>query len=156
MPELVSTSPKVPPQKVEVLPRGVHRRNGSITIYLTHPGGKPERRSLENVSVKFAEQQHAIWQREINEGRYLKPPPRVEPALFSKIADKEVEYRKNYTRCWDGDESRVKVLKRWFAGRTAQNITTAEIEAKLLEHTEPRGTLSQSSAGKSRSIRYPK
>jgi hypothetical protein len=63
------------------------------------------------VSVKFAERQRSVFQRQIEEGKYLKPAPRVEPILFKTIADTAVEYFKTFTRCWDVTEGRVTAVQ---------------------------------------------
>jgi integrase len=125
--------------KKEELPRGIRRRGRSLLIYLTHPDGHVELRSLGMVSVKFAESQRTIFQREIAEGRYLKPAPRVERVLFSEIADKALKHAENYKRFWDSDTSRVNRLKGWWGDRFADSITTEEIEEKFLGNMAPRG-----------------
>jgi integrase len=121
------------------LPRGVRRRAGSIQIYLTHPDGRVERRSLGRVTVRFAVQQREIFMRDIAEGKYLKPVPRVDRILFSAVADKALEHAQNYKRFWDGDASRIRLLKEWWGDRFADSITTDEINAKLLECMRERG-----------------
>lgn len=125
--------------KEEVLPRGVRRRGRSLVIYLTHPNGDIERRSLGKVTPKFAEQQRMIFEREIAEGRYLKPVPRTDQVLFSTICDQAIEHYKNYARCWDAVSQRSKVLKEWWGSRPADSITTQEINDKLLQNTGTRG-----------------
>jgi len=119
--------------KTERLPRGVRRRGGSLVVFLTHADGRRERRSLGNVSAKFAAQQREVWTREIAESRYVKPMPRVERVTFSAIADAALEHAKNYKRTWDADASRIKRMKEWWGDQPADSITTQEVDAKLLE-----------------------
>jgi integrase len=123
----------------ERLPRGVRRRGNSLVIFLTHPDGHAERRSLGNVTPKFAEQQRQIFQREITEAKYVKPVARVARILFSTIADAALEHAKNYKRFWDSDTSRIKLLTAWWGDRFADEVTTQEIDSKLLENMAPRG-----------------
>ena len=125
--------------KPEVLPRGIRRRGNSLVVFLTHPNGTKERRSIGNVSLGMAKEQRAIWQRELKEGRYLKPKPRTDMVMFSDICDKAVQYRKNYTRSWDAIESHVARFKEWWTNRTAESINTKEIDAKLLANVAPNG-----------------
>jgi len=129
----------VAPKRTEKLPRGIRRRGRSLYAYLTHPGGKPELRSIGNVGVQFAVNQRGIWQREITEERYLKRKARTNLVSFSDICDRAIEYYKNYTRCWDAIESRVKLLKAWWRDRKAEEITTQEIDTQLIANVAPRG-----------------
>src|SRR5579871_6403880 len=96
------------------LPRGIRRRGHSLVAYLTHSDGKFELRTLGNVTVKFAQRQREIWQREIEENRYIKPKPRTDMILLSDICDKAVDYFKNYTRTWDRAEAHVRRFKAWW------------------------------------------
>lgn len=125
--------------KEEALPRGIRRRGRSLYAYLTHPDGHPELRAIGNVTIKFAEQQRNLWQREITEEKYLKRKPRTDLVSFSDICDRAIEYYKGYTRCWDAAEGRVKLFKAWWGDRKAEDITTQEIDAMLLANVEPRG-----------------
>jgi integrase len=125
--------------KREVLPRGIRRRGNSLVIFLTHPDGHAERRSLGMVSVRTAIGQRQIEQRKIDEGRYVKPVPRVERVLFATIADCALEHAKNYSRFWDSTSSRIKRMKVWWGALPADSITTAMIDAQLLANTAPRG-----------------
>ena len=124
---------------VDKLPRGIRRRGSSLVAFLTHPDGHFERRTIGMVTAKFAEQQRKIWQREIAESRYVKPKPRTDLVLFSGICDRAVEYFKNYTRTWDRAECHVARFKEWWPNRTAESITTPEINAKLRENVAPNG-----------------
>jgi integrase len=119
--------------KRKQLPRGIKRRGNSFQIYLTDIDGRPIRRSMRNVTPKMAETQRKVWQREIELGRYIKKVPRIERVLFSAIADKAVQYAKDYKRVWDADEGRAKLMKEWWGERFADEITTQEINEKLLE-----------------------
>jgi integrase len=126
-----------------LLPRGVRRRGTSLVVQFTRDGHK-EARSLGRVTVKFAQQQREIFLREIAEGRYVKPVKaepavKVEPIAFAEICDRAVTYYKNYTRCWDAVEGRVSRLKEWWKDRTAESITTAEINEHLLANLAPHG-----------------
>lgn len=125
--------------KRERLPRGIRRRGSSLYVYLTHDDGKPELRSIGNVSVECAKQQRAIWQREIAESKYVKPKPRTDLALFADICDRALDYYKNYTRGWDAAEGRIARFKEWWKGRTAESITTQEIDEVFLANVAPRG-----------------
>jgi integrase len=117
----------------EKLERGIRRRGVSLVAYLTHPDGRIERRSMGNVGAKMAATQRAIWQRAIQEGKYIRPVPRAEKVLFSTIADAALEHAKTYKRHWDTDAGRIARMKQWWTGRTADSITTKEIDDKLLE-----------------------
>jgi len=121
------------------LPRGIRRRGTSLVAYLTHPSGRIEIRSMGAVTIKTAIQQRQIWMREIAETRYVKPKPRTDLILFSEICDRAIQYRKDYTRSWDAIEGRVAKFKEWWPGRTAESITTQEIDAMLLANVAPRG-----------------
>lgn len=126
--------------KRERLPRGVRRRGNSLVIYLTHPDGHIERRSLGIVAPKFASDQRTIFQREINEGRYHKRVPRTEQVLFKAIADEAVAHSQQYKRCWDADKQRARVFTTWWGTRPADSITAEEIAAKLTENLAPNGS----------------
>jgi integrase len=132
----VATQPKV---KREKLPRGIQRRGSSLYAYLTHDGGRIERRAIGNVTPAFAAKQRVIWQRAIAERKYVKPVPRTDLVLFSDICDRALAYYKDYTRGWDAAEGRVARFKAWWPGRTAESITTEEIDAQLLANVAPRG-----------------
>src|SRR5215471_18327875 len=54
-------------RRKEELPRGIHRLGRFLEVYLTHADARGERRSVGNFSVKMADQQRQIWQREIAE-----------------------------------------------------------------------------------------
>ena len=125
--------------KTEKLPRGIRRRGSSLYAYLTLPDGRFQLRAIGNVTVKMAEQQRQIWQREITENKYIKPKPRTDLVLFADICDKAVQHFKDYTRAWDAVQGRVARFKEWWPGRTAESITTAEIDAALLANIAPRG-----------------
>jgi len=135
----VATNTTRKPRK-EKLPRGIRRRGKSLAAYLTHLDGSFELRTVKGlVTPKFALQQREIWQREITEGRYLKPKPRTDLVLFSDICDAGLQYFKDYTRCSDAAEGRITVYKEWWGGRTAESITAADIDAQLLANVAPRG-----------------
>jgi len=123
----------------EKLERGVRRRGNALVIYLTHPDGRIERRSLGNVTPTFAKKQRIVFQRQIAEGRYLKPVPRTELVLFKTIADKAVEHSQRHKRCWDADKQRAGVFTAWWGSRPAESVTADEIEKKLTENLAPNG-----------------
>ncbi len=125
--------------KRERLPRGIRRRGNALYVYLTHPDGRAERRSLGNISVKTAVLQRAEMQKQILEAKYIKPVPRTELLLFKTIADKAIEHSKRHKRCWDADEQRGKVFIAWWGSRPADSITPEEIETKLTENLAPNG-----------------
>ena len=122
--------------KREKLPRGIRRRGNSLYVYLTFPDGNFELRSLGAVSLQTAKTQRAIWEREIAESRYVKPKERVP---FEDICTRALEYFRNYTRGWDRAECHIARFKEWFADRTADSITTGEIDEHLLANLAPRG-----------------
>src|ERR1700722_10326426 len=115
--------------KNETLPRGIRPRPNSPSLYafLTHPDGTREFRSIGIVTPKFAATQRAIWEREIEEGKYIKKVPRVERVLFETIADAFLDHARSYHRFWDSTESRVKRFKEWWKGLAANEITTTMI-----------------------------
>lgn len=125
--------------KTEQLPRGIRRRGASLVAYLTKTDGQFELRTIGHVTLRCAIRQREIWQREIEENKYIKPKPRTDLVLFSDICDKAIQYFKDYTRTWDAIESRVPRFKEWWGGRTAESITTEEINAQLLANVAPRG-----------------
>jgi integrase len=120
------------------LPRGIRRRGNSLIVYLTIDG-KPELRSMGMVSPKTADTQRKIWQREIAEGRYVKPLPTIERILFSTVADHALDHAKNYSRFWDSTASRIKRMTEWWGTLAADSITTAMIDTQLLSNMAPRG-----------------
>ena len=68
----------------EILPRGIHRRDGSLVISFAYQG-KVKYVSLGNCSVEFARDQLAITKMEIRKGSYVPkaaivPTPAPEPA----------------------------------------------------------------------------
>jgi hypothetical protein len=69
----------------------------------------------------------------------FEPTPRTDLVQFASICDVALDHFKNYTRCWDAAETRIKVFKTWWKGRTAESITTSEIDAQLLANVAPRG-----------------
>jgi integrase len=123
----------------EKLPRGIRRRGGSLIVYLTLADGREQKRSVGCVTLKTAVRQREIWQRDIEESKYIKPKPRTDLVSFSDICESAVEYYKNYTRGWDAAEGRIARFKEWWPGRTAESITTQEVDALLLANVVPRG-----------------
>ena len=105
----------------------MRRRGRSLVIYLTHPDGRIERRSLGNVTPKFASNQRTIFERQITENKYLKPVPRVEQVLFETIADKAVEHSRRYKRTWDSDKQRARVFT--IGGATVRQIPSAPMKS---------------------------
>jgi len=122
--------------KTEKLPRGIRQRGNSLVAYLTKTDGSFVLRTIGNVSLKCAKRQREVWQREIEENKYIKPKPRTDIVLFSDICDRAVEHDKVYTRSWDAMEGRVKVFKEWWPNRTAESILSDEVEAKLRENVD--------------------
>jgi len=123
--------------KPETLPRGLRRRGSSLYCYLTHPDGNYELRRVGKVAVSFAATQRGVWQREIDEGRYVKKLKPVERLSFEVIASRYLEHARNYHRFWDSTSSRVALMKSWWNGLAADEITTPMIDAKLLEMRAP-------------------
>jgi len=111
----------------ETLPRGIQRRGDSLIVYLTIDG-KRERRSVGHLTIKEAVRQREIWQREIDENKYIKVKPRV---LFDEIADRYLQFQKDNARGWDRAETHVRVFKSWFKGRDIETITPLEIEKHI-------------------------
>ena len=136
---VIEEQPKSARLGKEKLPRGIRRRGDSLVVYLTFPGGHAERRSVGNVSVKMANQQREIWQREIAECRYIQKVPRVDRVSFAAIADAALDHAKKYQRSWDADEGAIKRLKGWWGIRMADEITTDEINDRLYQNTTSRG-----------------
>lgn len=60
----------------ERLPRGVRRRGDSLVVSFALADGSIERRALGPVSVSYAVEQRAIYQRQVREGNYQKKQPR--------------------------------------------------------------------------------
>lgn len=125
--------------QTEKLPRGIRRRGASLIVYLTLADGREQKRSVGCVTLKTAVRQREIWQREIEESKYVKPKQRTDLVTFAAICDSASEYYKNYTRAWDAAEGRIARFKEWWPGRTAESITTLEIDAQLLANVAPRG-----------------
>jgi integrase len=116
------------------LPRGIRHRGNAWQVFLTREDGTPERRSLKkHLTLKMVTRQREIWQRQIEEVKYIKRVVRSERVLFSAIADKAIQHAKDYGRVWDAIESRATLMKEWWGTRFADSITTEEINAKLLE-----------------------
>jgi integrase len=137
--QMIAEHPKSARRGDKKLPRGIRRRGNSLVIYLTHPDGKAERRSLGNISLKTAIREREILQRQIEEGRYVKPVPRIDRVSFAMIADAALDHAKKYQRSWDADEGAIKRLKGWWGTRMADEITTDEINDRLYQNTAPRG-----------------
>jgi integrase len=76
------------------LPRGVARRGNGIEIRFALENGKIERRSLGNVSVEYAVEQRAIFQRQVREGVYGKRQKRPEPVKEITCSDLWEAYKK--------------------------------------------------------------
>lgn len=115
------------------LPRGIQRRGDKLIAYLTHPGGRRERRSLGNVSVSVAVKMLHRWQTEIADATYT-PKKRVQAdaVTFEEIADDWLEMQKSeHLNSLESTESRLKLIRDWFGSKKAQDITTNEIKAKL-------------------------
>lgn len=117
------------------LPRGIRRRGDSLYVFLP----PAEYRSVGMVTPKFALEQRNVWLREIRENKYVKKIPQTNKVLFETICDNFETYASSYHRFWDSTASRIKRFKEWWKGRTAESITSDEIDAKLLENIAPRG-----------------
>ena len=78
----------------------------------------------------------AIKLRDLRKGEALQgklPELRKRAIPFSELVDAAISYvEKRYARPAD-DVARLKVVKEWFAGRGAENITSAEIRAALTQ-----------------------
>jgi integrase len=112
---------------------GVQLRNGSYVAYLTGENGERIRRAIGRVSENAAILIRNKWALELKERTYIKRAPRKEIVTFAQIADKAVEYAKNYQRTWDADEGRAGVTTEWWGKLPVSEITTEMIDAKLLD-----------------------
>lgn len=79
----------------ERLPRGIQRRGDSLVVVFALADGKIERRSLGPVSVGYAKEQRAIYQRQVREGRYI--PKQLLAKHENTIADFWKSYLDAYT-----------------------------------------------------------
>jgi integrase len=77
------------------LPRGIRRRGDSLVVAFALADGTIERRALGPVSVSYAKEQRAIFQRQVREGTYQKKKPRPKEAAHT-IADLWEMYLKSY------------------------------------------------------------
>lgn len=112
--------------KREKLPRGVRRRGGSLIVYLTHPGGRAERRSVGNVAPGTAKKLREQWQRNIADGKY-KPQPKV----IYTVAHLFEPYMLDFVNRGGRDPRRWhlawKHLKPVFGSLAVGDVTTAQI-----------------------------
>ena len=81
--------------KTDKLPRGIRRRGDSLVVSFALADGRIERRALGPVSVSYAVEQRAIYQRQVREGNYQKRVPRPKEKPFT-LADVWAEYLRAY------------------------------------------------------------
>jgi len=120
----------------EVLPRGIHRRDGSLVISFAYQG-KVKYVSLGNCSVEFARDQLAITKMEIRKGSYVPkaaivPTPAPEPApIIYTVKDLWNPYIVDYRNRGGKDEGRQTIawnnLRPTFEAIPVSNVTTALI-----------------------------
>jgi integrase len=113
----------------EILPRGVHRRNGSLIISYS-VGGRVRYQSLGDCSLEFAKDQLAITKMEIRKGAWKpKQSCNPEPApVVCKVRDLWQPYLTHYANKGGRDASRQTIawnhLKDTFAAVAVTNVTT--------------------------------
>ena len=120
----------------EVLPRGIHRRNGSLVISFAYQG-KVKYVSLGNCSVEFARDQLAITKMEIRKGSYvpkaaIAPTAALEPVpIIYTVKDLWNPYIVDYRNRGGKDEGRQTIawnnLRPTFEAIPVSNVTTALI-----------------------------
>jgi hypothetical protein len=120
-------------KRQERLPRGIERRARSLVVYLTDADGHRIRRSVgANLTIKMANQQREIWQREIAEWR-RQQVPRAARVTFRRDCRSRARIRESLQTALGHDAGRIAKMKSWWGVRLADEITTAEIDARLLE-----------------------
>jgi integrase len=113
----------------ESLPRGIHRRNGSLVISYS-VGGKVRYQSLGDCSLEFAKDRLAITKMQIREGTWKpKVAFNIEPApAVSKVEDLWQPYLTHYGNKGGKDASRQTIawnhLKDTFAAVPVTDVTT--------------------------------
>jgi len=120
----------------EILPRGIHRRNGSLVISFAYQG-KVKYVSLGNCSVEFARDQLAITKMEIRKGSYVPkaaivPTAALEPLpIIYTVKDLWNPYIVDYRNRGGKDEGRQTIawnnLRPTFEAVPVSNVTTALI-----------------------------
>ena len=123
------------------LPRGIQKRGDKLSAYLTHPGGRRERRSLGNVSVSVAVKMLHRWQTEIADATYTpKKKVQTDAVTFAEISDDWIAMQRDeHPKSLESTESRLKLILSWFGSRKAPEITPAEIEANLKGAAKEKG-----------------
>jgi len=121
------------PKPKQKLPRGIRKRGNSFEVFLTHPDGHSERRSLGCVSLETAKLTRSRWQLELLEGKYIKKVQRAGAATFKEIAADYLEQQRENPKSFQTTESTMKRVAAWFEDRLARDITDDEIAAKLKE-----------------------
>jgi hypothetical protein len=136
----------------EVLPRGIHRRNGSLVISFAYQG-KVKYVSLSNCSVEFARDQLAITKMAIRNGTYVPKPsgntpePKPEPKVVICVWDLWEPYLRSYRNKGKKNESRQAIswnhlkatfeaiLSTKFLPRSSSNTSRNDVRPAL--RTEP-------------------
>jgi integrase len=129
--------------KNEKLPRGVRRRGDSLVVSFALANGTIERRALGPVSVSYAVEQRAIFQRQMREGNYQKRQPRPEPTPKPRpviVSDLLQPYLRSYRNKGKRAESRQLIawdhLKPTFADVPVEELTTDLIEKYIESRRE--------------------
>jgi integrase len=113
----------------EILPRGIHRRNGSLVISYS-VSGKVRYQSLGDCSLEFAKDQLAITKMEIRKGEWKpRQPIAAEPAqVVYKVEDLWQPYLTHYANKGGKDASRQTIawnhLKDTFAAVPVTSVST--------------------------------
>jgi integrase len=118
--------------KSEKLPRGIRRRGDALVVSFALADGSIERRSVGTVSVSYAIEQRAIFQRQVRENCYEPKRPRVKE-VKQTIADLWEMYLRAYKlagkkAAWRQEMGWVH-LKPKFATVRPDELTTAALTA---------------------------
>jgi integrase len=115
----------------ESLPRGLRRRGDSLVVTFALADGTIERRSLGPVSVQYAKQQRAIFQREVSEGRYQKARPKAPKQTVYTCTDLWDGYLREYQNQGKRDAGRLEIawnhLKTDFEKISTVDVTTDSV-----------------------------
>jgi integrase len=143
--------------KTESLPRGIRRRGDSLVVSFALADGKIERRALGPVSVSYAKEQRAIFQRQVREGNYQKRVPR--PKHERTISDLWDLYLRGYNLAGKKAAWRQEMawthLKAKFQTMRPDQLTTADLTGyqteRLAEKASP-ATVNRELAGLSAAL----
>jgi len=114
----------------EKLPRGIHRRHGSLVISFAYEG-KVKYLSLGNCSLAFAKDELSGTKKKIREGNYVPKVGPVAPVTTYTVADLWPIYRANYENLGGRDTGRQEIawkrLKPTFGALTLEAVNTGRI-----------------------------